>query len=208
MIIFFNYRYCRIAIVIAFLCLTACISTPRSITVLKLLEPKLFVFSGATQNRLTLVQVVKIMRPNYTSEHMVLLEIAHDQIRLRGLSPFGQTIFQISYDGDVLFNNSPQFTDQQAHHIMASLMFSLWPEAVLRSAYVNLEIETQSQNSRSSLPVHNRSLKYDGILVLEVTYDEDVLWSENIRIRDYMNNIELSIKTLEVISDRSLSQSF
>ncbi len=109
-------------------------------------------------------QILQLDRAGQRWEMQVLLRISDKQIRLLGLSPLGQRLLQIDYNGEQV--ESWQASEEMqlpAREILFQMQISLWPEKALvkwlADSHWQLQILPQS-----------RQLFYQGKPWLAVNY--------------------------------------
>lgn len=120
-----------IALTAVFL-LAACAARPPlpdDTPALRLLPPA----DLATESLLT--QTLTLRTNGREQQFLAVVRLERERVRMAVLTPAGQQLLSLDYDGENLLQNSVEGVAIPGRQILASLQFALWPEDSIRREY-------------------------------------------------------------------------
>jgi hypothetical protein len=142
---------------------------PADVTVPVLLKQKVILQSGGGQQ-----------------QFLVVARFEPDRLKLVVLSPIGQQLLMLDYDGEVLVEESFSSIDLPGREILAVIQFALWPAPSIKGNYPEkegwfLEIGTDKRILQSASRMH-----------LEISYDDG-----KFIIQNYVHEYRVIVYLLE-----------
>ena len=138
----------------------------------------------ALQQKLTLQTnsqqraLISVLKTNYQSVEMV------------AISPAGQTLVQLSYDGDKLTQQAAPTIKLPGRDIIAIMQIAHWPATSLLERY------TTQDGWRIDITEAQRTLFFNGAKQLTVHYDTNSI----LRIENHRDGYQLALETIETMN--------
>jgi hypothetical protein len=135
-------------------------------------------------------QKLELLANDVSHQILVLVKLDPSLIKLRGMTPTGQALYTIEYDGTTLNQEMLTNIELPSEEIMTMLQFALWPSDVLQKYYraeLGWEVDIQQKF---------RQLSLNGQTKLRVSYQGE----SKLVLTNYVNLYEVKIETLEYIS--------
>jgi len=172
---------------VVFLFLTGCSTQQYSSPAgdgLKLLPP------ADASAPVLLKQKVILQSAGKQQQFLLVARFEPQRLRLVVLSPIGQQLLILDYDGDALVEESVSSIDLPGREILAIIQFALWPAQSVRNNY------PEKEGWLLKIGDEKRVLQDGGKMHLNISYEDDKLVIDN-KIRDYRVIVQL-LETTEL----------
>ncbi|PHS69990.1 MAG: hypothetical protein COB23_04890 [Methylophaga sp.] len=117
---------------------------------------------------------------------LVILRLQHDLVQWLALSPTGQPLLSLQYDGHTLVEDNYLSIDINSVDILATMQFVFWPVSSITQHY------SASDGWDVRISADRRVLQHAGNTLLEVTF-----LAKGIIINNHIHHYRLNIATLE-----------
>ena len=133
-----------------------------------------------------LKQKITLQAETRQQQFLTVARFDFHQLKLVALSPTGQRLLSLEYDGDKLTQESYAQLELPGREILAIIQFATWPESSIRTHYPERDgwiVETA---------VNQRILLTASGAVLKISYQPEALSVEN-----YLRGYRVIVNTLE-----------
>jgi len=134
-----------------------------------------------------LKQVITLSYPRESVQFIVASRFDHHRSRLAALMPSGLQLASLEYDGKDLKQTIHVPMELPGEQILATVQFSLWPEASLRDQY------SLDEGWRLDVQPRRRQLWYRGDLFLDIVYAPG-----KTEVVNYSQGYSVTIQTIEM----------
>ncbi|MGH1471683.1 MAG: DUF3261 domain-containing protein [Cellvibrionaceae bacterium] len=178
------------------LLLTACsnLFVPKEMPELPLLPPHEF------GKNIQISQRVSIISDESSNTLLAAWVVSEEAVSVVGLSPTGQRLLTLEYDGEFFKEEYSELLDQEipGRAVMSYMQLAHWPEQSILDAFVDSDWAINFLSNQRVLYYKNRH-------VLDINIKEEITQSfegvgKKINIISYVMPIVLDVETLSVIS--------
>ena len=179
--------------IILFLLLAGCQSYPKKISSVNLSRGvKLPLLPANNWPAVSVLQKLEVKWGKQSLNFKVIVEVKNNTITMAGLTPVMSRSFLITYKSGMLnFKEHPYFRYPfKPENMLADFHIAFAPQKQLKKYFQNSDLNFQS-------PVMSRKISKDGKTVIEVKYKDSKKWPDDVILKNYLNNYELKIQTLQ-----------
>lgn len=133
-----------------------------------------------------LKQAITLDTGQQSAQFIVASRFDHQRARLAALMPSGMQLASLEYDGEALQQEVFVPVDLPGEQILATIQFSIWPEASVRQIYA------PQTGWRVDIQPERRQLWYQETLILDVVHV-----GNRTNVTNYPQGYRVSIQTLE-----------
>ena len=133
-----------------------------------------------------LKQIVTMQSAGLDQQFVAVLRLQRDRLKLAALTPPGQQIFYLEYDGELLIQENTSSIDAPGRDILAIMQFALWPSSSVQQHY------SRADDWFLDINAEQRTLLTGTDKILEVTYHNG-----SVVIVNHLHDYRLTVQPLE-----------
>lgn len=119
-------------------------------------------------------------------QFLLVARFEEHRLKMVMLSPGGQQLLMLDYDGDELVQHTQSSIDVPGKEILAIIQFAMWPGQSIKDHY------PEENGWRVEISPKERILLTATGVILKISFDDEVL-----KIDNYLHNYRVFVYTLE-----------
>ena len=146
------------------------------------------------QQQMQLNQTLVSQLDDNSYQMLVMIKVTDENLLMLGLSPEGQRLFTLNYDGKALQQqNLPGIEDKlDAERMLRMFQLAYWPLNALQFAYgSDYQIIEQA---------NQRRLMHNDRKIITIDYSHKVRWQESVTITHHQQPLQLKITTTDFVN--------
>jgi hypothetical protein len=133
-----------------------------------------------------LQQKVILQSGENRQQYLLVARFEKHRLKMVLLSPTGQLLLMLNYDGDELVQHTQSSIDVPGKEILAIIQFAMWPRQSIKDHY------PEENGWRVEISPKERILLTATGVILKISFDDEVL-----KIDNYLHNYRVFVYTLE-----------
>ncbi len=133
-----------------------------------------------------LQQKVILQSGENRQQFLLVARFEKHRLKMVLLSPTGQLLLMLNYDGDELVQHTQSSIDVPGKEILAIIQFAMWPGQSIKDHY------PEENGWRVEISPKERILLTATGVILKISFDDEVL-----KIDNYLHNYRVFVYTLE-----------